>query len=117
VGRGQARLAAFRVSRCQNGDHSVTDPASGIPGRTEQVDLDRLGAGRKIGSTGADSADLVRKRSRRSARGSALLATGALSAQINNSGTLGKVRKSPKSGAKTIPPTALWDGSRVTGPC
>ena len=77
MGRGQARLAAFRVSRCQNGDHSVTDPASGIPGRTEQVDLDRLGAGRKIGSTGADSADLVRKRSRRSARGSALLATGS----------------------------------------
>jgi hypothetical protein len=56
VGRGQERLAAFRVARCQNGDRSVTGPASGIPGRTEQVDLDRLGAGRKIGSTGADSA-------------------------------------------------------------
>ena len=37
VGRGQERLAAFRVARCQNGDHSVTGPASGIPGRTEQT--------------------------------------------------------------------------------
>ncbi len=36
---GRRASAAFRVSRCQNGDHSGTDPASGIPGRTEQVDL------------------------------------------------------------------------------
>ena len=52
VGRGQERLAAFRVARSA----LITGPASGIPGRTEQVDLDWLGVGRKIGSTGADSA-------------------------------------------------------------
>jgi hypothetical protein len=91
VGRGQERPAAFRVARCQNGDHSVTGAASGIPGRTEQVDLDRLGVGRKIGSTGADSAGATpgEGRSGRQRYSSSCTASAAYSTRSDRNRVLG----------------------------